>query len=238
MPNIVLPGERQVEVEPSILNADMLHLYSLLQMFQRMGIRWIHLDIMDGHFVPNLSMGFPLVESLRRHFPSFHLHAHLMIAEPERYVERFVEAGCALVSVHLEAVVHLHRVLQQIRQAGAFAGVALNPHTPVHLLEEILSDVDYILIMSVNPGYGGQKFLPGTLKKLERLQRLLEDIQSQRSIPIAVDGGVDISWISPLLERGVSSLVIGSALTRHPDPQKYLEEVQRILQEHAVNHTP
>lgn len=196
-------------VSPSILNADFGNLAATVQELTTAGADAIHLDVMDGRFVPNISFGIPVVKAVRK-ATELPLDVHLMIQEPERYLTAFVEAGATLLTVHVEATVHLHRTIQAIRQLGVGAGVALNPATSLAAVEEILPFVDLILVMAVNPGFGGQTLIPATLRKVTRLRRMIDS----ENLPclIAVDGGIKISNLEAVLEAGADIIVTGSAL--------------------------
>ena len=176
---------------------------------------WFHLDVMDGVFVPNISFGFPIIEKIRKNADK-PLDVHLMIVDPDRYIERFIKSGAFLVSVHYEACIHLHRTIHAIHDLGAKAGVVLNPHTPVDLLKNIIKDVDLVLIMSVNPGFGGQKFIEGSYAKISRLKKLILDNESQAMIE--VDGGVDLINAPGLIQSGVDVLVAGNTVFSSPNP--------------------
>ncbi len=185
---------------------------------------WIHVDIMDGRFVPNISFGLPVCEAIHRHATK-PLDVHLMIEQPERYLEAFHEAGAAHLTVHYEACPHLHRVVQQIKQLGCQAGVALNPHTPVKLLEDIIGDVDIVLIMSVNPGFGGQTFIEQTYRKIKRLRQLMDRVGTTAHIEI--DGGVSDQNARALIEAGADVLVAGSFVFKSDQPAQTIRELKQ-----------
>lgn len=201
---------------PSILSADLGHLADELQRAERGGAGLVHLDVMDGHFVPNITMG-PLVAQAARKATGLPIDAHLMIENAERYVDAFADAGAGWISVHVEAQPHLQRTLAHLRGRGLRAGVALNPGTPLSALEEILPDADYVLVMSVNPGFGGQRFLPGSLDKIRRLRRLIQE--RGLAVDIEVDGGVDAGNVKALVEAGAGILVAGSAVFGQGDAE-------------------
>lgn len=202
-------------IAPSILAADFGNLARDIQMVNRSEAEWIHLDIMDGVFVPNISYGFPVVSAIAKEAKKV-LDAHLMIIDPDRYVENFAKMGVEYLSVHYEACTHLHRSLQNIRNLGMKAGVALNPHTPVHLLEDILEECDYVLLMSVNPGFGGQKFIDNAVKKVAALKEMI--LKRGLSTLIEVDGGVNRHNAPILAAAGADALVAGSSVFNAPDP--------------------
>lgn len=202
-------------IAPSILAADFGNLARDIQMVNASEAEWIHLDIMDGVFVPNISYGFPVVSAIAKEAKKV-LDAHLMIVDPDRYVENFAKLGVEYLSVHYEACTHLHRSLQNIRNLGMKAGVALNPHTPVHLLEDILEECDYVLLMSVNPGFGGQKFIENCVKKVSILKEMI--LKRGLSTLIEVDGGVNRHNAPILAAAGADALVAGSSVFNAPDP--------------------
>jgi len=215
------------KIAPSILSADFAALGAGVRQVEEGGADWIHLDVMDGHFVPNITIGPMVVKAVRR-ITELPLDVHLMIEKPERYIEAFAAAGSNYLTVQAEACVHLHRVLQSIRQAGMKAGVALNPHTPLCAIEEVLDDIDLILIMSVNPGFGGQQFIPASLDKLRRLQSLVAE-KNLTHIEIEVDGGVKLDNALEIAEAGAEILVAGSAIFDTPDPVATVREMKKVL---------
>lgn len=203
------------EIAPSILAADFANLQRDVEMLNNSSADYIHVDIMDGMFVPNISFGLPVCEAIHRHAQK-PLDVHLMIEQPDRYLEAFRKAGAATLTVHYEACPHLHRTIQHIKETGALAGVALNPHTPVELLKEILSDVDLVLVMSVNPGFGGQKFIENTYQKIARLNRIRKEFGY--SFKIEVDGGVNLANAEALVAEGTDILVAGSFVFGSQNP--------------------
>jgi ribulose-phosphate 3-epimerase len=206
---------RPILIAPSILAADFAALGDAIRMAEAGGADLIHVDVMDGHFVPNITIGVPVVRSLKK-VAKVPLDVHLMIEEPDRYIEDFVKAGAAMVSVHLEVLPHLHRTIQFIKSSGARAGVAINPATPVGALDEIAGDVDHVLVMSVNPGFGGQTFIPRSESKIQAVRALLD--RAGNPAPIEVDGGVDQTNVARLAEVGASIFVAGVAIFGTPDP--------------------
>ncbi|MBI4911534.1 MAG: ribulose-phosphate 3-epimerase [Acidobacteria bacterium] len=200
---------------PSLLSADFSRLGTELAAVAKAGAGLIHVDVMDGRFVPNLTVGLPVVASLKKATP-LPLDCHLMIVEPGRYAVEFVKAGAAWVSVHQEADPHLHRTLAEIRGAGAMAGVALNPSTPVEVLSDVLEDLDFVLVMSVNPGFGGQRFIPGALRKIRELDRLRRE--GGHAYLIQVDGGVGPGNAGEIIQAGADCLVAGNAIFGAADP--------------------
>ncbi len=214
-----------IEIVPSILSADFARLADEIARVERGGARMLHLDVMDGHFVPNLTIGPPVVESIRKATRS-HLDVHLMIENPERYAEDFVRAGANSVSVHHEACVHLDGTLELIRKAGAMAGVVLNPATPVAVLEDVLDVADYVLLMSVNPGFGGQKLIPYVLKKVRKLVSMRRE--KKLALPIEIDGGVHLENLADVVRAGCDWIVTGSAIFHSADPEVTVREMQKI----------
>jgi ribulose-phosphate 3-epimerase len=217
-------------IAPSILAADFGNLQRDIEMLNQSEADWIHVDIMDGLFVPNISFGFPVVNVVNKHAKK-PLDVHLMIVEPDRYLKGFKDAGAANITVHFEACPNLHRTVQVIKELGCTAGVALNPHTPVTMLQDIIADLDLVLIMSVNPGFGGQHFIENTYKKLQDLTEL--SARSNPGLHIEVDGGVDAKNISRLVEAGANVLVAGSAVFSSASPTatiSHLKKPEKLLQ--------
>lgn len=194
---------------PSILTADFSNLSAQIKELEKGGADWLHCDVMDGNFVPNISFGAPIIKSIKK-ITKLPLDAHLMIANPGTYIEDFVSAGCSYITVHQEAAVHLHRVLEKIKQLGAKAGVSINPATPISALYPILEYADMVLIMSVNPGFGGQKFIPSTLKKITELNKIRE--KENYNYIIEIDGGINDENISSVMNAGCDAFVIGSSI--------------------------
>jgi len=213
---------RSFEIAPSILSADFTRLAEAISDIREGGATVLHVDVMDGHFVPNITIGLPVVKSLRA-ATDMTIDTHLMITEPGRYAVEFVKAGADMVSVHVEADVHLQRTLTAIRDAGAKAGIAINPGTPLVLLEEALPYADFVLLMSVNPGFGGQKFVPTSLDKLRRLRQMIDD--RGLSTRIEIDGGVDASNIAEICEAGAEIVVAGSAVFGGGRPTEAVREL-------------
>jgi ribulose-phosphate 3-epimerase len=212
-------------IAPSMLSADFGRLDQQVEMINRSEADWFHLDIMDGLFVPNISYGFPVIDAIAKNAKK-PMDAHLMIVDPDRYLEKFAELGVEYLSVHYEACTHLHRSLQKIKALGMKAGVALNPHTPVENLVDILPDADFVLIMSVNPGYGGQHFIENTLLKVEKLKRMIKE-RSLETL-IEVDGGVNISNAALLAQKGTDILVAGNSIFSAADTIKAISELKRF----------
>lgn len=217
-----------IQIVPSIFAADFLNLGSDVERVSRAGIKMIHVDIMDGHFVPNFTMGTPITEALRRG-TKLKLDHHLMIEDPDTYAPIFIKAGADCVSVHYEVCRNLDRTIHAIQDHGAAAGVVINPHTPVFLLENVLPIVDYVLIMSVNPGYGGQAFIPNSLHKVRELAR--RRLEGGYRFAIEIDGGVGVENIAEVARAGVDWVVAGSSVFRAPDPAEAVRTMLRIAEE-------
>jgi ribulose-phosphate 3-epimerase len=206
-----------LRLAPSILSADFARLGSEIDAVTRGGADQIHVDVMDGHFVPNISIGVPVVKSLRK-ATKLPLDVHLMITDPDRYIDAFADAGADMISVHVEVLPHLHRTITQIKKLGAKAGVVLNPSTPVLSIEEIAADVDFVLVMSVNPGFGGQVFIPHSVRKIAAVRALLD--RAGNRAPIEVDGGVDLATVESVVRAGAEWLVAGNAIFGTVDAEK------------------
>ncbi|RGY20855.1 ribulose-phosphate 3-epimerase [Butyricimonas virosa] len=214
-----------VIVSPSLLSADFLHLSKDIEMVNRSEADWFHLDIMDGVFVPNISYGLPVVSQIKK-MATKPLDVHLMIVQPERYVEAFHKAGADILTVHYEACTHLHRTIQQIKAQGMKVGVSLNPHTPVSLLEDVIEDIDVVLLMSVNPGFGGQSFIEQTINKVDKLKRLV--MESNSHTLIEIDGGVNFETGKRLVNAGADALVAGSFVFNSPDPEANIKGLKEL----------
>ena len=210
-------------VSPSLLSADFGHLDRDIDLINRSKADWLHLDIMDGVFVPNISFGFPVMEAVAK-LCRKPLDVHYMTVRPEQFIERTAKLGAMMMNVHYEACIHLHRTVQEIHAAGMKAGVTLNPSTPVSVLEDIIGEVDMVLLMSVNPGFGGQKFIENSVQKVRRLRELIRQTGSHALIE--VDGGVQAETAPRLVEAGVDVLVSGSYIFKSPDPLKTIEELK------------
>jgi ribulose-phosphate 3-epimerase len=214
-------------IAPSLLSADFANLEKDLNMVNESDADWLHVDVMDGVFVPNISLGFPVIKAVQRIIKK-PMDVHLMIVNPDLYIQAFADAGASYISVHYEACTHLHRTIQAIKHAGAKAGVAINPHTPVQLLQEIIADIDLVCMMSVNPGFGGQKFIENTYSKISELRELIAARKSHAKIEI--DGGVDLQNFEKLVKTGADVLVTGNTVFTSKDPKKTIS----ILKGHRV----
>ena len=214
---------RTIDIAPSILSADFSRLGEEIAAVERGGAGLIHVDVMDGHFVPNITVGLPVVKAVSRS-TRLPVDAHLMISEPGRYAEQFVKAGAQMVSVHFEADAHLQRTVMAIKTAGAQAGVVINPATPVGALEEILDFADYVLVMSVNPGFGGQKFIPTSIDKVRRLRRMIDE--RGLKVRIEIDGGIDLGNIQQVVAAGAEMIVSGSAIFGADDAGAAVHELR------------
>lgn len=210
-------------IAPSVLAADFANLGREIEMINESDADWIHVDIMDGVFVPNISMGLPVVEAIRRHATK-PMDIHLMIVQPDRYIETFRKAGAAIISVHAEACPHLHRVIQQIKDCGCKAGVALNPHTPVQILDNIIAEIDLVCVMSVNPGFGAQRFIEHTFVKVLAVSEMIRKSGSKALIEI--DGGVNQSNSRGLMEAGADVLVAGNVVFSSPEPMEAIRALK------------
>lgn len=212
-------------VSPSLLSADFGHLADDIAMLNRSEADWYHLDVMDGVFVPNISFGFPVMEAMAK-LATKPLDVHLMIVQPEKFVTQVADLGAKIMNVHYEACTHLHRTIQQIKAAGMMAGVTLNPHTPVSLLEDIIGDLDLVMLMSVNPGFGGQKFIEHAVEKTRRLKQLIQ--ANGASTLIEIDGGVNRTTGKLLADAGADVLVAGSAVFKAQDPEEEIRALKHL----------
>ena len=212
-------------ISPSLLAADFLNLKDEIEMINNSEADWLHLDVMDGVFVPNISFGFPILEAVSK-ICTKPLDVHFMIVHPERYIEQTARLGTMMMNVHYEACTHLHRTIQEIHAAGMKAGVTLNPATPVCVLEDIIRDVDMVLLMSVNPGFGGQKFIENTIRKVERLRKMISEAETHTLIE--VDGGVQAETAPRLVKSGVDVLVSGSYVFKSTDPCSTIQALKKL----------
>ncbi len=213
-------------IAPSILSADFGKLQEDIEMINRSAADWIHCDVMDGRFVPNITFGFPVLKAVKK-VAKKPLDVHLMILEPEKYIADFRNAGADSLSVHIEASPHLHRTIQQIKEMGMLAGVAINPHTPVTQLEHVIETIDLVCLMSVNPGFGGQKFIPGTFRKIRQLKELI--ITSKSKAKIEIDGGVDLRNAPELLNAGADVLVAGNTVFSAENPAQTIQLLKNTV---------
>jgi ribulose-phosphate 3-epimerase len=216
---------QQVIISPSLLSADFANLQRDCEMLNASAADWYHIDVMDGVFVPNISFGLPVLKAMKKHSTK-PMDVHLMIVQPERYVEDFKNAGADWLTVHYEACTHLHRTIQQIKNAGMKAGVSLNPHTPVFLLKDIIADLDLVLLMSVNPGFGGQSFIPQTINKVRELKQLITE--SKAKTLIEIDGGVNMETGRALVDAGADALVAGNFVFSSKNPTETIAQLKGL----------
>ena len=212
-------------IAPSVLSADFGNLQRDIEMINKSEADWFHVDVMDGVFVPNISFGFPVLKQIKKHAKKT-IDVHLMIVEPQRYIDEFCIQGADIISVHIEACTHLHRAIQQIKSLNIKAGVAINPHTPVSALQDIIADIDLVCMMSVNPGFGGQKFIQNTYKKVKELKQMI--IASGSNALIEIDGGVDFDNAAMLKEAGADVLVAGNTVFSHPSPTEAIAKLKKF----------
>lgn len=214
-----------VIVSPSVLSCDFANVQRDVEMINNSSADWFHVDVMDGVFVPNISFGFPVIKAIKKHAKK-PLDVHLMIQHPDQYIEEFAEAGADILTVHIEACTHLHRTLNAIKAAGMKVGVAVNPHTPVSVLEEVIDSIDLVLIMSVNPGFGGQKFIESAVAKVKKLNKLKEEFNP--GLIIEVDGGVNLETGKQLVDAGATALVAGSFVFKSENPKETISSLKGL----------
>tara|TARA_Y100001968_G_scaffold213183_1_gene196215 strand:- start:185 stop:868 length:684 start_codon:yes stop_codon:yes gene_type:complete len=220
------------KIAPSLLAADFANMERDIKMVEHAGVELLHIDVMDGHFVPNISYGIPVLKAVKR-VSNIPCDVHLMISNPQHYIEAFVSAGASYLTVHVEATTHLHRLVQHIKSHGIKAGVALNPHTPLSSIEEILEEVDLILLMSVNPGFGGQHFIENTLKRLERMSKVLQD-RGLDHIELEVDGGIKLENLKKVADAGADIFVSGSGIFKAENPVIQIQKMKELIQPKAM----
>ncbi|OQY00699.1 MAG: ribulose-phosphate 3-epimerase [Bacteroidetes bacterium 4572_117] len=221
------------KISPSLLSANFSNLEKDIKMLEEGGAHLLHIDVMDGHFVPNITMGPVIVEAINK-VAKIPLDVHLMIENPGNYVDAFIDAGADYLTVHAEAAPHLHRVIQKIKARGVKAGVSLNPHTPISVLENVLNDIDLVLIMSVNPGFGGQSFIPNTIEKLRGLQIMLKK-HNAGHVEVEVDGGIKIDNIKEVSEAGCDIFVSGSGIFKAKNPIQMIKDMTEVLSSYTLN---